>query len=94
MIKDTMLVLKEHLGNYHLLKDEEISRESIVDLIFILEKNIKDVRVAGRRHLPVSRRCGDHLSGGTIRLQQLAVNLPGSLKFAIRRAGETGVSLR
>ena len=48
MIKDTMLVLKEHLGNYHLLEDEEISRESIVDLIFILEKNIKDVRVAGR----------------------------------------------
>ena len=34
-----MLVLKEHLGNYHLLEDEEISRESIVDLIFILEKN-------------------------------------------------------
>ena len=48
MIKDTMLVLKEHLGNYHLLEDEEISRESIVDLICILEKNINDVRVAGR----------------------------------------------
>lgn len=48
LIKNTMLVLREKMGDTLVLEDETLSRESIVGLIHLFEKNIDDVRVQGR----------------------------------------------
>lgn len=45
--KQTIILMSEFLGDIH-LGEEEITRDAIVDMILILEKNIEDFRVVNR----------------------------------------------
>lgn len=45
--KQTIVLMSEFLGDIH-LGEEEITRDAIVDMILILEKNIEDFRVVNR----------------------------------------------